>query len=45
MTQFAGNGAQPHGRVENFSAGPACLPIEVLEKTHGDLFNWNGAGE
>ena len=36
---------QPYGRVFNFSAGPACLPIEVLEQAQADMLNWNGSGE
>ncbi len=35
---------QPYDRVFNFSAGPACLPIDVLEKAQSDLLNWNGSG-
>jgi phosphoserine aminotransferase len=35
---------QPYDRVFNFSAGPACLPIDVLEKAQADLLNWNGSG-
>jgi phosphoserine aminotransferase len=36
---------QPYGRVFNFSAGPACLPIEVLEQAQAEMLNWNGSGE
>jgi len=32
------------GRVYNFSAGPAVLPLDVLEKAKADLINWNGSG-
>ena len=35
---------QPYGRVFNFSAGPACLPIDVLEKAQDELLNWRGRG-
>ncbi|PRW58734.1 phosphoserine aminotransferase [Chlorella sorokiniana] len=35
---------QPHGRVFNFSAGPAVLPLEVLEQAQADLLNWRGSG-
>lgn len=28
----------------NFSAGPACLPVEVLEQAQADLLNWKGTG-
>ena len=34
----------PHGRVLNFSAGPAVLPVEVLESAQADLLNWKGSG-
>ena len=34
----------PHGRVFNFAAGPACLPVEVLEAAQADLLNWQGCG-
>lgn len=35
---------QPYGRVMNFSAGPACLPLDVLEKAQDELLNWRGSG-
>jgi len=31
-------------RVHNFSAGPAALPLEVLEIIQADLLDWNGTG-
>ncbi len=31
-------------RVHNFSAGPAALPTEVLEKAQSELLNYRGAG-
>ena len=31
-------------RVYNFSAGPAALPLEVLEQIKSDLFDWQGTG-
>lgn len=34
----------PHGRVFNFAAGPACLPVDVLETAQRDLLNWQGCG-
>ena len=33
-----------HGRVFNFSAGPATLPVPVLEQTQADLINYRGSG-
>jgi phosphoserine aminotransferase len=36
--------AQPYGRVFNFSAGPATLPVSVLEQAQAELLNWNGTG-
>jgi phosphoserine aminotransferase len=31
-------------RVYNFSAGPAALPLEVLEQINADIFDWQGTG-
>ncbi|MEP7271595.1 MAG: 3-phosphoserine/phosphohydroxythreonine aminotransferase, partial [Acidobacteriota bacterium] len=31
-------------RVFNFSAGPAVLPLTVLERAREDLVNYPGAG-
>lgn len=31
-------------RVFNFSAGPAALPQEVLEKAQGEMLDWHDAG-
>jgi len=31
-------------RVHNFSAGPAALPLEVLEKIRSDIPDWLGSG-
>ena len=31
-------------RIHNFSAGPAVLPLEVLEQTREDLIELNGSG-
>jgi len=31
-------------RVHNFSAGPAALPLEVLEQVRDELLEWRGAG-
>lgn len=31
-------------RVFNFSAGPAALPQEVLEKAQGEMLDWNDSG-
>ena len=31
-------------RVYNFSAGPAALPLEVLEQIQAELFDWQGTG-
>ena len=32
------------GRVYNFSAGPAVLPVSVLEKAASEMLNYNGSG-
>ena len=31
-------------RIFNFSAGPATLPLEVLEKARDELTDWHGSG-
>lgn len=31
-------------RVLNFSAGPSCLPLEVLETAAAEMTNWHGCG-
>lgn len=31
-------------RIFNFSAGPATLPVEVLEQVRDELLDWNGKG-
>ncbi len=31
-------------RLFNFSAGPAALPLDVLEQARDDLVNWRGCG-
>ena len=31
-------------RVYNFSAGPAALPLEVLEQIESEIFDWQGTG-
>ena len=31
-------------RVYNFSAGPAALPLEVLDTISNDLPSWQGSG-
>ena len=31
-------------RVFNFSAGPCCLPLEVLKRAQKDLVSWQGTG-
>ena len=31
-------------RVFNFAAGPATLPLEVLEQAQAELTDWRGSG-
>jgi len=31
-------------RVVNFSAGPCCLPVEVLQSARDDMLSWHGSG-
>ena len=33
------------GRVYNFSAGPSCLPEEVLHECADEMMNFNGTGQ
>src|SRR3979490_327465 len=37
-------GSRPETRVFNFSAGPAVLPEEVLEKAASEMLDWHGSG-
>jgi len=34
----------PAGRIFNFGAGPATMPVEVLEEARAELVNWHHAG-
>lgn len=36
--------SRPYNRLYNFSAGPAVLPVDVLEQAQADLINWQGSG-
>lgn len=36
--------SQAHGRIYNFSAGPAVLPLSVLETVREELLNHKGSG-
>jgi phosphoserine aminotransferase len=36
--------AAPTHRVFNFSAGPAMLPVPVLERAQAELLDWKGSG-
>ncbi|MCA3157525.1 MAG: aminotransferase class V-fold PLP-dependent enzyme, partial [Burkholderiales bacterium] len=31
-------------RVYNFSAGPAALPLEVLQQAQAEMLDWRGTG-
>lgn len=47
MTISGGMTARPEnaaGRVHNFNAGPAVLPVPVLEQVQADMLNWRGSG-
>src|ERR1700687_4393194 len=35
---------KPVQRIFNFGAGPATMPVEVLEKAKWELVNWHEAG-
>jgi len=34
----------PYNRIHNFAAGPAILPLKVVEKVRDNLLNLNGSG-
>src|SRR5258707_8577260 len=34
----------PSERIYNFGAGPAAMPVEVLERARAELVNWHDAG-
>ncbi len=40
----AASGIKPVARIFNFGAGPATMPVEVLEKAKWELVNWHEAG-
>ena len=31
-------------RIFNFSAGPAVLPVEVLQQARDEMLDWHGSG-
>ena len=33
-----------YGRIYNFSAGPATMPVEVLEEVAAEVLNYRGSG-
>ena len=33
-----------YDRVYNFSAGPATMPVEVLEEIRDEMLNYHGSG-
>src|SRR5258706_4573108 len=43
-TSHEESGAVKVGRVFNFSAGPAVLPEQVLEKARDEMLDWHGSG-
>ena len=42
MSDMSGN-TTPH-RVPNFSAGPATIPTEVLQRAQSEMLNWQNRG-
>jgi phosphoserine aminotransferase len=44
MAMAAAPRIKPAARIFNFGAGPAAMPIEVLEKAKWELVNWHEAG-
>lgn len=43
MSASSGTSAA-QGRIHNFSAGPAVLPVSVLEQVRDELLDWHGTG-
>ena len=41
---MAASPIKPTARIFNFGAGPATMPVEVLEKAKWELVNWREAG-
>jgi phosphoserine aminotransferase len=41
---MAASPIKPAARIFNFGAGPATMPVEVLEKAKWELVNWHDAG-
>ena len=41
---MAASPIKPAARIFNFGAGPATMPVEVLEKAKWELVNWHEAG-
>ncbi|MEP7068998.1 MAG: 3-phosphoserine/phosphohydroxythreonine transaminase [Usitatibacter sp.] len=44
MTAGALHHVRPAARIFNFGAGPATMPVEVLERAKWELVNWHEAG-
>ncbi len=40
----AGAAAAAAKRAFNFSAGPACLPLDVLQQAQAEMVDWHGSG-
>ena len=32
------------GRIFNFSAGPSCLPLDILKEAQAEVLNYHGTG-
>ena len=41
---MAARSIKPAARIFNFGAGPAAMPVEVLERARAELVNWHDAG-
>lgn len=37
-------GPRPAGRLVNFGAGPAMLPVEVMQQAQAEFLDWQGSG-
>ena len=44
LSKGEGSRADAAGRVHNFNAGPAILPLSVLEQARDELLSYDGSG-
>ena len=44
MKKSLGVCSMKYDRIYNFSAGPATMPVEVLEEVAAEMLNYKGSG-